>query len=56
MVTVLQQNSVKSWEGTLLAIEKGIEKGADLVVMQEAYQGRGDEYRTSHLRYKFVRE
>jgi hypothetical protein len=43
MVKVLQQNCVKSREGTLLAIEKGIERGADLEVMQEVYQGRGDE-------------
>jgi hypothetical protein len=55
MVKILQQNCARSREGTLLAVEKGIERGADLVVMQEAYQERGDQYRTSHAGYKFVR-
>jgi hypothetical protein len=55
MVIVLQQNCAGSKEGTVLAIEKGLEREADLVVMQEAYQGKGEEYRTSHPGFKFVR-
>jgi hypothetical protein len=57
MVKVLQANCGKAKDSTFLALEKGVERGADLVVMQEPYQGKGkeEEYQISHPAFRLIR-
>lgn len=40
----------------VLGSEKGIESGADLIVLQEAYEGSGCVYQMSHPGYILIRE
>jgi hypothetical protein len=54
-VKVRQANCGKAKDSTFLAVEKCVERGADLVVIQELYQGTEEEYQISHSAFRLIR-
>jgi hypothetical protein len=55
MVKILQANCGRGRDSTFLALEKGVERGANLVVIQEPYQSKEEEYQISHPAVRLVR-
>jgi len=51
MIRVIQHNCAKSYEWTIVALETGVERRADLVCFQEPLRGRGGNG-ISHLAYE----
>jgi hypothetical protein len=55
MVKILHANCGKGKDSTFLALEKGVERGADLVVIQDPYQSKEEEYQIIHPAFRFIR-
>jgi len=53
-VKYIMHNCGRGYDATMMALEKGIVWGADVVMMQEQYVERGG-YNISHPGYKLVR-
>jgi hypothetical protein len=55
MVKIQQANCATGKNSILLALEKGVEQGADLVVIQKPHKSKLEEYQIFHLAFKFIK-